>query len=157
MVFLTIRVVLLVLLGMFLIALRTTLTSLPTLALLAVIATSLRLVLLLVLRALSLLRLLAALLLRSLVEGGAEVLQGAHQVNSQITLGLVGFLDRLGDSLDGAGEAFEGVVDGLEAGGDALEKLCVRIVRLIAGGSAHVCELGGFLELSCTEWAQEEG
>jgi hypothetical protein len=48
-------------------------------------------------------------------------------MDSQITLGFVGFFDRLGNPLDGAGKAFDGGVDRLETGGDALEEFCVGV------------------------------
>jgi hypothetical protein len=74
-----------------------------------------------------LLRLGAAFLLGTLVEGGGEVLESTDEMDSQITLGFVGFFDRLGNPLDSTGEAFEGGVDRLETGGDALEEFCVWV------------------------------
>ena len=66
-------------------------------------------------------------LMGTLVQGGTEVLEGTDEVDSQITLGFVGFFDRLGDPFDSAGEAFEGGVDRLETVGDTLEEFCVWV------------------------------
>lgn len=72
--------------------------------LLSVLLTIVAAVLLLILPMLSLLRLMAALLLGALVEGGGEVLEGADEMDAEITFGFVCLLNRLGHSLDGAGE-----------------------------------------------------
>ena len=42
-------------------------------------------------------------------------------MNTKIALGFMSFLDRLGDSLDGTGELFEGVLDPLQGGRDGFE------------------------------------
>lgn len=97
-----------------------------------------------------LLRLLAAFLLRTLVKGGSEILEGGDKVDAEITLGFVCFLDRFRNSLDRPGEMLEVGIDALEAGRDAAEK----IVELVVGIGAHDGREGG---LVVPEWAQESG
>jgi hypothetical protein len=75
--------------------------------LLTVLLTIVAAVLLLILPMLSLLRLMTALLLGALVQGGGEVLEGSDKMDAQIAFGFVGFLDRLGHSLDGSSEVVE--------------------------------------------------
>lgn len=111
--------------------------------LLTILAASRRLIL----PMLSLLRLMAALLLGALVEGGGEILEGSDEMDAQIALGFVRLLDRLGHSLDGAGEVVERCLDALEGGGDAFEDFGVGIGFRGAHESRFVW----------SEWAQEEG
>jgi hypothetical protein len=85
-----------------------------------------RLVLLMAL--LVLLGLGAALLVSLLVKRRDEVLEGSDEVNSEISLGFMGFLDRFGDILDGCGEAFERGMNAFEARGDSFEKFHLRVV-----------------------------
>jgi len=68
-----------------------------------------RLVLLMAL--LVLLGLGAALLVSLLVKRRDEILEGSDEVNSEISLGFMGFLDRFGDILDGCRKAFERGID----------------------------------------------
>lgn len=70
---------------------------------------------------LMLLGLLRTFLLGPLVEGGSQFLEGGDEVGAKVTFWFVGLLDGFGHLLDRSGEAFDGGVDGLEAGGNAPE------------------------------------
>jgi hypothetical protein len=83
--------------------------------------------LLLILTVLSLLGLLAAFLMSAFLQCRGEFLQGANKVDSKIAFGFMGFLNGLGYPLDGTGEVFEGVMDTLEAGSNALEEFRLGI------------------------------
>ena len=115
--------------------------------LLTVLLTIVAAVLLLILPMLSLLRLMAALLLGALVQGGGEVLEGSDKMDAQIAFGFVGFLDRLGHSLDCSSEVVERCLDALEGGGDAFKDFGVGIGFRGAHERRFVW----------SEWAQEEG
>jgi|688.fasta_scaffold414021_2 hypothetical protein len=101
----------------------------------------------LILPMLSLLRLMATLLLGALVQGGGEVLEGSDKMDAEIAFGFVGLLDRLGHSLDSAGEVVERCLDPLEGGSDAFENFGVGIGFRGAHERRFVW----------SEWAQEEG
>jgi len=75
-----------------------------------------------------LLRLMAALLVSLLVKGRDEFLECSDEVNSEISLGFMGFLDRFGDILDGCRKAFERGIDAFEARGNSFEKFHLRVV-----------------------------
>jgi hypothetical protein len=81
----------------------------------------------------SLLGLVTAFLLGALVEGRGEIFQCSDQMDAEVALRFMGFLNRLGNPFDSTGEVFERAVDALEAGGDALEEFCLGICF----GSAH--------------------
>ena len=53
----------------------------------------------------------AALLVSLLMKCRDEILEGSYQVNAEIALGFMGFLDRFGDILDGCRKAFERGID----------------------------------------------
>ena len=101
--------------------------------------------LLLILTMLSLLGLLATFLLSTFLQCRGEILQGTDKMDAKIAFGFMGFLNGLGNPLDGTGELFEGGVDTLEAGGDALEEVRVGI----GFWSAH--------SMSGREWAHDCG
>ena len=75
-----------------------------------------------------LLRLMAALLVSLFVKGRDEVLKGSDEVNAEISLGFMGFLDRFGDIFDGCRKAFERGINAFEARSDSFEKFHLRVV-----------------------------
>lgn len=87
---------------------------------------------LLVLLALPLLRLMAALLLGAFVKRGGEVLEGSDKMDTEISLGFVGFLNGLGHPLHCSGEMFQRGLDAFEGCRDVLENLGVGICFWIA-------------------------
>ena len=70
----------------------------------------------------------AALLVSLLVKRRDEVLECSDEVNAEISLGFMGFLDRFGDIFDGCRKAFERGIDAFEARGDSFEKFHLRVV-----------------------------
>jgi hypothetical protein len=61
----------------------------------------------LLLTLLVLLRLKTPLLISLLVKRRDEVLEGSDEVNAEISLGFMGFLDRFGDIFDGCRKALD--------------------------------------------------